>query len=154
MTAGLSPEQVARRVERDLAGAERVWIAPELTLLRELIGAARQAPEAVDVAVIEVDALDESGGIHGPRTPPRAGRTIGVSGSPVHIVDSLPSGTRTRVDRVYSPLGVVDVHADGLVIVELAPGISAIDVQRHAEPTLKISSRVTVMRDTFGPTDP
>jgi len=50
-----------------------------------------------------------------------------------------------RASRVYTDLGVLDVIGSELVIVELAGGVSAIDMQRHAEPTLEISVTVRQM---------
>lgn len=157
MTTGVSAEHIAKRIERELAHVERIWIAPELTSLRARIEAERQTSENVDVAVIEVDELDETGCACGPRTPPRAARILGVLRSPLRIVKSGLATTRpgptTFIARAFCPLGVLEVQEHGLVILELAQGVSAIDLQRHAEPTLKISSHVTVMRDNVASVD-
>ena len=50
-----------------------------------------------------------------------------------------------RVRRIFSDLAVFEVVPQGLAIVELAPGISAREVQTHAQPTLLVSSRVKLM---------
>lgn len=47
-----------------------------------------------------------------------------------------------QVSRVFMPRSVLDVHAEGLVVVELAAGVSAADLQRSVTPTLRISSAV------------
>ena len=58
---------------------------------------------------------------------------------------ALPLTGRKVVHRVITDLCVLDVTDQGLVLVELAPGISARDVQERTEPTLKVPHDVKVM---------
>jgi 3-oxoacid CoA-transferase subunit B len=52
---------------------------------------------------------------------------------------SLPlTGTRV-VHRIITDLAVVDVTPDGLFLVEVAPGVSAREIQEKTEPTLKVT---------------
>jgi 3-oxoacid CoA-transferase subunit B len=52
---------------------------------------------------------------------------------------SLPlTGTRV-VHRIITDLAVIDVTPNGLVLVEVAPGVSAREVQERTEPTLKVT---------------
>ncbi|WP_321803998.1 CoA transferase subunit B [Burkholderia sp. BCC1993] len=49
---------------------------------------------------------------------------------------SLPLTGRRAVDRIITDLGVFDVTDRGLVVRELAPGVTAAEVQSKTEPTL------------------
>src|SRR5215468_1902980 len=61
---------------------------------------------------------------------------------------SLPLTGRAVVHRIITDLAVLDVTADGLVLRELSPGVSAREVQDRTEPTIKVPPDVTeiVMR--------
>jgi 3-oxoacid CoA-transferase subunit B len=51
---------------------------------------------------------------------------------------SLPLTGRRVVHRIITDLACIDVTPDGLVLREVAPGISARDVQERTEPTLRV----------------
>ena len=52
---------------------------------------------------------------------------------------SLPLTGQTCVQRIVAGLAVIDVEPDGLVLRELAPGVSAEDVQQRTEPRLRVA---------------
>jgi 3-oxoacid CoA-transferase subunit B len=56
---------------------------------------------------------------------------------------ALPLTGRGVVHRIITDLAVIDVTPEGLVLRELAPGLSAKDVQERTEPTLRVPSDIT-----------
>ena len=58
---------------------------------------------------------------------------------------ALPLTGRGVVHRIITDLAVIDVTKEGLVLVELAPSVSAREVQERTEPTLLVPSTLSVM---------
>ncbi len=59
---------------------------------------------------------------------------------------ALPLTGRAVVHRIITDLAVLDVTPEGLVLRELAPGVSAREVQEKTEPTLRVPSDVTEVK--------
>ncbi|MBK6690613.1 MAG: CoA transferase subunit B [Myxococcales bacterium] len=59
---------------------------------------------------------------------------------------NLPLTGRGVVHRIITELATLDVTAQGLVLREVAPGVSARDVQERTEPTLLVSSDLSTMK--------
>jgi 3-oxoacid CoA-transferase subunit B len=58
----------------------------------------------------------------------------------------LPLTGRKVVHRIITDLATIDVTRDGLILREVAPGVSARDVQERTEPTLKVASDLSPMK--------
>jgi 3-oxoacid CoA-transferase subunit B len=57
---------------------------------------------------------------------------------------SLPLTAKRAVHRIITDLCVLDVTADGLRLMELAPGVTADEVQEKTEPRLLVDSPSTM----------
>ncbi len=58
---------------------------------------------------------------------------------------NLPLTGRGVVHRIITDLATIDVTKDGLLLREVAPGISATEVQKRTEPTLNVPSDLAQM---------
>ena len=147
--ATLALNLMARRLTEH-AGKRRVWLDPELP------GALR----ALDLRCVDTPALAEMAAVRAPRIGPRGELlqpqdAIGLPGrvwawfdpsAGDRIVGRDDGPRRGRADRIISPYGFIEVRAAGLVITELARGVSARDVQAFSEPPLLIDPQVDEMR--------
>src|SRR5271163_2435023 len=61
---------------------------------------------------------------------------------------SLPLTGVGVVDLIVTELGVIEVTPEGLVLREVAPGVSAEDVQKATEPKLRIAPDLQTMSGT------
>lgn len=67
-------------------------------------------------------------------------------GTPKIVHDcNLPLTGKAVVHKIITDLAVIDVTASGLILREVAPGVSAREVQERTEPTLLVPSDLSVM---------
>ena len=59
---------------------------------------------------------------------------------------NLPLTGRRVVHRIITELCCIDVTQDGLVLREVAPGVSAREIQERTEPTLKVPSDLATIK--------
>lgn len=72
---------------------------------------------------------------------------VSKSGAPKIVHEcSLPLTGKGVVDRIITDLCVLDVTPEGLVLRELAPGVSAKEVQEKTQPEIKAGPDLTEMR--------
>jgi 3-oxoacid CoA-transferase subunit B len=68
-------------------------------------------------------------------------------GSPKVLKEcNLPLTGKRVVHRIITDLAAMDVTPDGLVLREVAPGVSAREIQDKTEPTLKVAPELTTMQ--------
>jgi 3-oxoacid CoA-transferase subunit B len=58
---------------------------------------------------------------------------------------NLPLTGRKVVHRIITDLACIDVTPEGLILREVAPGVSAREIQERTEPTLKVPSDLAEM---------
>jgi 3-oxoacid CoA-transferase subunit B len=58
---------------------------------------------------------------------------------------SLPLTGKRVVHRIITEIAVLDVTPEGLLLSEVAPGVSAREVQERTEPTLRVSPGIVAM---------
>ena len=59
---------------------------------------------------------------------------------------NLPLTGRRVVHRIITDLACIDVTSDGLILREVAPGVSAREIQERTGPTLKVPSDLAEMK--------
>jgi acyl CoA:acetate/3-ketoacid CoA transferase beta subunit len=123
--------------------------------------------EQADTAIVEASEISEHGEVVLAASAAPAGarseldaalsraRRLWAVLAPYRADECLPDGSASclvrqcraptigrRVGRIFSPWAVLDVTPEGLVVRELAPHLSARQLQQQVEPTLKIPSDV------------
>lgn len=130
----LSREAIIGRASLELRGAANAASqGPLADAARAQAAVATPATGPADVLLVDVTRLSGAGASDVPATP-AAVRVVGLT----LAFDACTADDEHGVplDRLIGPFGVLDVTPEGLVIVEVALGVSARDLQEQSSAPL------------------
>jgi 3-oxoacid CoA-transferase B subunit len=163
---GIGPEAKPEEADPDYtdAGANLITLVPGASTFNHDLSFAMIRGGHIDVTVLGAYQVSGSGdlanwAILGQNPPPGVGGAMDLavgaknvfvmmrhqdkSGAPKVVNEcSYPLTAERCVDRIFTDLAVMEVTPDGLLVVEMAPGLTLEDLRRVTEPPLRMAAEV------------